>query len=55
MQFMIESREKDQEMFSKIMELTEKPDQRSAEVTPQLVTVVTVITQVKVKQFNMHL
>ena len=37
MQFMIESREKDQEMFSKIMELTEKPDQRSAEVTLQLV------------------
>ena len=37
MQFMIESREKDQEMFSKIMELTEKSDQRSAEVTLQLV------------------
>ena len=37
MQFMIESLEKDQEMFSKIMELTEKADQRSAEVTLQLV------------------
>ena len=37
MQFMIESREKDQEMFSKIMELIEKADQRSAEVTLQLV------------------
>ena len=36
MQFMIESREKDQEMFSKIMELTEKADQRSVEVTLQL-------------------
>ena len=34
---MIESREKDQEMFSKIMGFTEKADQRSAEVTLQLV------------------
>ena len=37
MQFMIESQEKDQEMFSKIMELTEKAHQRSAEVALQLV------------------
>ena len=45
MQFMIESREKDQEMFAKIMELTEKAGQRSAEVTLQLVQAVGKIVQ----------